>query len=57
MQPALALLAGGLSAYVALGIVLEERDLARRFGPDYETYRRRVPSLVPWHWPASEERP
>jgi protein-S-isoprenylcysteine O-methyltransferase Ste14 len=50
MRPEMALLAGGLSAYIALGIVLEERDLARRFQPDYDHYRRRVPMLVPWRW-------
>jgi protein-S-isoprenylcysteine O-methyltransferase Ste14 len=56
MRPELALLAGGLSAYIALGIVLEERDLRRRFRPDYDLYRRRVPLLVPWRWSASQER-
>lgn len=50
MTPALALLAGGLSGYVALGLWLEERDLARRFHPEYDTYRQRVPMLLPWRW-------
>jgi protein-S-isoprenylcysteine O-methyltransferase Ste14 len=50
MRPGLTLLAAGLSGYIALGIVLEERDLARRFGPDYDRYRRRVPRLVPLLW-------
>jgi protein-S-isoprenylcysteine O-methyltransferase Ste14 len=51
MRTELALLAAGLSAYIILGVVLEERDLARRFHPDYDCYRRRVPALVPWRWP------
>ena len=52
MRADMALLAAGLSAYILLGVVLEERDLARRFGPDYDHYRHRVPALVPWRWPA-----
>jgi protein-S-isoprenylcysteine O-methyltransferase Ste14 len=52
MHAEMALLAAGLSAYILLGVVLEERDLARRFHPDYDHYRRRVPALVPWRWPA-----
>jgi protein-S-isoprenylcysteine O-methyltransferase Ste14 len=55
MQPGLALLAGGLSAYILLGVVLEERDLAQRFPADYDRYRRRVPMLLPWRWPFSSE--
>jgi methanethiol S-methyltransferase len=52
MTPTLALLSSGLSAYVAVGVLLEERDLCRRFGPAYEAYRRRVPALLPWRRPA-----
>jgi protein-S-isoprenylcysteine O-methyltransferase Ste14 len=26
---------------------MEERELVRRFGPEYEEYRRRVPALIP----------
>lgn len=52
MPPALALLSGGLSVYIGLGLLLEERDLERRFGAAYADYRRRVPALVPWRWPA-----
>lgn len=51
MTPTLALLAGGLSAYIVLGLWFEERDLLRRFGTAYEEYRRRVPALVPWRSP------
>jgi protein-S-isoprenylcysteine O-methyltransferase Ste14 len=56
MSATLALLAGGLTAYLVLGIVLEERDLLRRFGADYAAYRRRVPALVPWRAPAPPEK-
>jgi protein-S-isoprenylcysteine O-methyltransferase Ste14 len=56
-QPAmpltLLLLNGGLSVYVLLGVVLEERDLLRRFGTAYADYQRRVPALLPWRWPTS----
>jgi protein-S-isoprenylcysteine O-methyltransferase Ste14 len=34
-------------AVIASVIPLEERELAARFGADYEAYRRRVPALVP----------
>lgn len=37
------------TTYLALAIPLEERDLARTFGPAYEDYRRKVRwRLVPW---------
>jgi protein-S-isoprenylcysteine O-methyltransferase Ste14 len=52
MSPTLALLSGGLTLYILAGIILEERDLLRRFGPAYAAYRRRVPALVPWRRPA-----
>ena len=56
MTATLAVLSGGLTAYVALGLVFEERDLLRRFGPAYAAYRRRVPALVPWRPPAEPAR-
>jgi protein-S-isoprenylcysteine O-methyltransferase Ste14 len=34
-------------AAIALVIPLEERELAHRFGEEYEAYRRRVPALIP----------
>lgn len=56
MTPTLGLLAGGLSGYILLGTVLEERDLLRRFGPAYAAYRRGVPRLVPWRsWSEGRE--
>ena len=39
-------LAAGLTAYVFVGMFLEERDLVATH-PDYEQYRRKVPALVP----------
>jgi protein-S-isoprenylcysteine O-methyltransferase Ste14 len=51
MTPTLALLSGGLTVYIGVGLWLEERDLVRRFGSAYEAYRRRVPALVPWRRP------
>lgn len=36
------------SVYMVAGTVFEERDLARRYGADYDEYRRRVPMFVPW---------
>jgi protein-S-isoprenylcysteine O-methyltransferase Ste14 len=41
------LLAAGLSTYMLIAIVYEERDLIGLFGADYETYRGRVGKLVP----------
>jgi hypothetical protein len=35
------------TAYILLAIQLEERDLVAEHGVEYETYRRRVPMLVP----------
>jgi len=51
MTPTLALLCGGLTVYILIGVLLEERDLLRRFHPDYASYRRRVPALIPWRRP------
>lgn len=57
MPPELALLAGGLTLYIFLGLWFEERDLLRRFGAAYANYRRRVPALVPWRRPHPPEVP
>ena len=35
------------TAYVAVGVHFEERDLRRTLGPAYDDYARRVPALVP----------
>jgi protein-S-isoprenylcysteine O-methyltransferase Ste14 len=52
MTPTLAVLAGGLTVIILVGVRLEERDLVSRFGAAYEDYRRRVPALLPWRAPA-----
>jgi protein-S-isoprenylcysteine O-methyltransferase Ste14 len=52
MQPTLLALSAGFSLYILLAIRWEERDLMRQFGPAYESYRRRVPALLPWRLPA-----
>ena len=36
------------TAYILVGIQLEERDLVGVFGDDYRRYRQRVAMLVPW---------
>lgn len=37
----------GLTVYILVGIVFEERKLAREFGLEYEAYRAVTPMLVP----------
>jgi len=36
------------TAYIFVGILLEERDLVVLFGDEYRRYRERVSMLVPW---------
>jgi methanethiol S-methyltransferase len=36
-----------LSGYIFVGVALEERDLAKHIGNDYERYRARTPMFVP----------
>jgi protein-S-isoprenylcysteine O-methyltransferase Ste14 len=53
MTATLAVLSGGLSAYILVGLVFEERELLRQFGPAYSTYRQQVPAVVPWRRPVA----
>jgi len=36
------------TAYILIGVRLEERDLLAMLGDSYDRYRRRVPMLIPW---------
>jgi methanethiol S-methyltransferase len=45
------LFAAVTTAYIFVGIWLEERDLVDMFGDDYRRYRKRVAMLVPWRRP------
>jgi len=37
-----------MTAYILIGVTLEERDLVRSFGERYKEYQRKVPMLVPF---------
>ena len=41
------LFAAAASAYIAVGIRFEERDLRRTFGAAYDAYAALVPALLP----------
>lgn len=42
------LFAAVTTAYIFVGIFLEERDLVAVFGDDYRRYRQKVSMLIPW---------
>jgi methanethiol S-methyltransferase len=45
------------TAYILVGIALEERDLIAQYGDDYRRYRRRVGMLIPFRRVPKEEPP
>ncbi|MDB5410850.1 MAG: protein-S-isoprenylcysteine methyltransferase [Rhodospirillales bacterium] len=51
------LFAAVTTAYILVGILLEERDLVELFGDEYRRYQHRVSMLVPWRRSAGSMNP
>jgi methanethiol S-methyltransferase len=51
MTPDRLLFNGAFTIWIVIGAILEERDLVAQFGAAYVDYQRRVPMLIPWHFP------
>jgi methanethiol S-methyltransferase len=49
------LFAAVITAYIFVGIALEERDLIELFGDEYRNYKKRVSMLIPWRKSAPTE--
>ncbi len=50
MTTTLLALVAGVSAYLVVGSVFEEKRLLAEFGDEYAAYCRRVPRLLPWRF-------
>lgn len=57
MSANLLALNAGLTAYLWLGTLFEERELVHEFGQAYVAYRHRVPRLIPRPWRSRQESP
>ena len=37
-----------LTAYIIIGVMLEEKDLSKEFGEQYRAYKKKTPMLIPF---------
>jgi protein-S-isoprenylcysteine O-methyltransferase Ste14 len=51
------LFAAVTTAYIFVGIALEERDMVELFGDEYRNYRKRVSMLLPWRKAPADTAP